>query len=183
MAAHIRTYTCARMPPNCDTPHTHHVIFIIFYRETPAHLNQFAAHTTNTAVTMGRSAPLRALSMAATAAVVRGFLSPSCGGHCGGASPLPFTATTTATTATSPPPASAAAVSRGCSTSGASWRPAAPARHARLGALHMVRSVAVLLFLYVTGDSSSTYIQQCSECRTACGHSVHVYDDPTAVQQ
>ncbi|CAN0375808.1 unnamed protein product [Pylaiella littoralis] len=47
--------------------------------------------------------------MAATAAVVRGFLSPICGGHCGGA-----------VTATSP----AVVVSRARSTSSAAWRPA-----------------------------------------------------------
>lgn len=94
------------------------------------------------AVKMGRSTRLRALSMAATAAVVRGFFSPSSGGHCVGASPLSFAATT----ATSP----VAGVSRGRSTSSVAWRPAgqpASARNAHLGGLRMVRSVAMLSLL------------------------------------
>lgn len=79
---------------------------------------------------MARRTSLRAICVAATATVARGFLSSSCGQHRGG-SPLPFTATSATTHV----------ASRGCASSPA-WRPAAavPSRTTRLGELRMVRN-------------------------------------------
>lgn len=91
---------------------------------------------------MARRTPLRAICVVATATVASGFLSPSCGQHCGG-SPSSFAATPSATHV----------ASRRCT--GSAWRPAAvPARTTRLGDLqmvgrrHAVRILVVFLSLF-----------------------------------
>lgn len=114
---------------------------------------------------MARRAPLRTLCVVATAAVARGFLSPSCGRHCGG-SASSFAATA----------ASATHVARPRCTSSA-WRPtAAPARTRRLGDLRMVSHIhnvhVVVLFLSFCPDvTKHNYFMILSICISCHGTS------------